>query len=303
MSWRVFFVAVFVAVISISSAHAAQKINVVTTIKPLHSLLASLMNGVGEPTLLMKDVTPYDYKPSPTDLKTIKKADLVVWMGPELETSISKEIQAHKNSLEMLAHPDFKVLPKRKDDNARDPFMWLDVRNAEVFVDELYKSLSKIDPDNMEAYKTNRDLLKRDVAGLDRQFEFGFRAIAAGLSWVYHDTQQYFEQSYAFKVRDILAKETGDVADTMKLLKARDDLVNTGPICFFVEEGMKKDNLFMAVDGTKAKVETLDSFAMKLKAGPDLYIKMMQHNYDTIANCFKSIGAKYTGPTVGKTKQ
>jgi len=287
----------FIAMISLSSVGAAKSIEVVATIKPVHSLLAALMQGVAKPTLLIADTAPFDYKPSAQDIELVKKADLVVWMGPELEQSLNSVLvkpTPDMNVFEMLSDSEFKVLSLRNDDNTRDPFMWLDVRNGEVFVDALFDKLVEIAPAHEKLFIENRDALKKKVSHLDRMFEFGFRGVPAGLSWLYHDTQQYFEQSYAFKVRNILSLKPGEVADTMNLLNARNDMSAIGAFCFFTEEGMTTDRLPVAVEGLNATVVALDSLGLTYKAGPDLYVQVMQHNYDAIRGCFKDIGAKYT---------
>lgn len=281
---------------SFSSISSAKPVQVVATIKPIHSLLAGLMQGAGEPVLLIRDATPFTYKPTDKDLALVKKADLVVWMGPELEQSFTDVLlkpTASMNVFEMLSDSEFKVLSQRNDDNLRDSFMWLDVRNGEVFVDALFDELMKIAPEHQKTFSKNRDRLKQKIAHLDRMFEFGFRSVPAGLSWLYHDTQQYFEQSYGFKVRNVLSLKPGEVADTMNLLKVRDKMNGIGEFCFFTEKGMTTDRLSIALDGTKAKLVALDSFGLGYKAGPDLYVQVMQHNYDAIRGCFKDIKARY----------
>jgi ABC-type Zn2+ transport system substrate-binding protein/surface adhesin len=203
---------------------------------------------------------------------------------------------------EMLSDTDFKVLPSRKSDDLRDPYMWLDVRNAEVFIDALYTQIEAIDPKNKQIFMKNRDALKYKVAALDRKFEFGFRGIAAGISWMYHDTQQYFEQSYAFKTRGFLSEKPAEDALTENLFKMRAALSDLDKICFFTEEGLTEKNLSLAVIKDQVKVEKLKSFGLSFPAGPELYVDLMQYNYDTIANCYASIGAKYSGPQASKLK-
>lgn len=66
---------------------------VVTTIKPVHSLTASIMEGVGEPVLIIEGIeSPHDYQPKPSDAKLLEEADVVVWIGPDLESAISTAI-------------------------------------------------------------------------------------------------------------------------------------------------------------------------------------------------------------------
>ncbi|MGH1405864.1 MAG: zinc ABC transporter substrate-binding protein [Rhodomicrobiaceae bacterium] len=72
---------------------------VVVTIKPLHSLVSGVMKGVGEPTLLLKDASsPHHFQLKPSDALAIKKADLIVRVGPNLETPMNKVLKSLSNN-------------------------------------------------------------------------------------------------------------------------------------------------------------------------------------------------------------
>lgn len=62
---------------------------VVTTIKPLHSLVSQIMDGVGEPVLLIAQGSPHGYQSKPSDAKAIANADMVVWVSNDLETFVA----------------------------------------------------------------------------------------------------------------------------------------------------------------------------------------------------------------------
>lgn len=62
---------------------------VVTTIKPLHSLVSQIMDGVGEPALLISQGSPHGYQSKPSDAKAIANADMVVWVSNDLETFVA----------------------------------------------------------------------------------------------------------------------------------------------------------------------------------------------------------------------
>lgn len=275
---------------------------VVVSIKPIHSLVSALMQGVGKPELLVEGTdTPLNTKLNAAKMKLIANADLVIWLGPELEGFLA-EAMSHMTckgrKLEMLSVETFKVLPSRNIDGARDPYLWLDVRNAEVFVDVFYDALKSIDPDNSALYAKNRAIVKARVSKLDREFEYGFRAIAAGEGWAYHDTQQYFSQSYALHINGTLTLVPGQAADMAKLLTIRNHMAATAKSCLFVEAGMEKTGLELITSVAGVHVAELDSFATRLKPGPMLYEQMMRHNFKAISDCFKAIGAVYTGPKV-----
>ena len=73
------------------AAAAAPK--VVTSIKPLHALVAGVMKGAGDPTLLIDGAgSPHTYSMRPSEARALGGADLVVWIGPDLETFLVRPI-------------------------------------------------------------------------------------------------------------------------------------------------------------------------------------------------------------------
>lgn len=64
--------------------------NVVATIKPLHSLVAGVMEGVGTPELLIEGAaSPHGFSLRPSDAGKLESADLVFWIGEDLETFLN----------------------------------------------------------------------------------------------------------------------------------------------------------------------------------------------------------------------
>lgn len=67
---------------------------VVVSLKPLHSLVAGTMDGVGMPQLLVTGAaSPHTYQMRFSDAQALGNADLVVWVGENLETFLSRPIQ------------------------------------------------------------------------------------------------------------------------------------------------------------------------------------------------------------------
>lgn len=87
-----------VAALGIASAFSlgsatASAIEVVTTIKPLHSLTWAVMEGVGEPRLLITgSQSPHTFALRPSDAKSLQNADVLFMIDPALETSLTGAI-------------------------------------------------------------------------------------------------------------------------------------------------------------------------------------------------------------------
>jgi zinc transport system substrate-binding protein len=113
----------FVTALSVSltlSVPAFASPNVVTTIKPVHSLAAFLMQGVGEPYLILKGATsPHDYALKPSDASALQDADLVFWVGPQLEAFLAdslKTVAANADHVALIEAEGLTIHSVRKDE-------------------------------------------------------------------------------------------------------------------------------------------------------------------------------------------
>ena len=72
---------------------ADAQIQVVVTIKPVHSMVAAVLDGIAQPSLIVKgNASAHGYQLKPSEAKKLEQADIVVWVGPELESSMSRAI-------------------------------------------------------------------------------------------------------------------------------------------------------------------------------------------------------------------
>ncbi len=84
-----------VAFTKMPAAVALEEGAVVTSIKPVHSLVAAVMEGVGEPGLIVKGAaSPHSYSLRPSEARSLQSAKLVFWIGPELEAFLEKPIES-----------------------------------------------------------------------------------------------------------------------------------------------------------------------------------------------------------------
>ncbi|GAB4394092.1 MAG: hypothetical protein Tsb0032_16070 [Kiloniellaceae bacterium] len=72
---------------------AAEDVTVVTSIKPVHSLVAGVMQGAGSPHLIVQGgSSPHSYSLKPSDAAALQRAKVVVWVGEGLETFLESSI-------------------------------------------------------------------------------------------------------------------------------------------------------------------------------------------------------------------
>nr|CAD6616343.1 zinc ABC transporter substrate-binding protein [Rhizobium sp. TCK] len=97
--------------LSASAATAAPE--VVVSIKPIHSLVASIMKGVGEPKLIVEGAaSPHTFTMRPSNARAVEGADMVFWMGPGMEAFLKKPLEALASDATVVELDDAEGLTK-----------------------------------------------------------------------------------------------------------------------------------------------------------------------------------------------
>ena len=96
-----------------STAVATADVKVVASIKPVHSLVASVMQGVSQPSLLVKGAgSPHTYSLKPSQAKELQAADIVFWMSHDLEAFLENSIESIAKNAKAVSLMDSHGLMK-----------------------------------------------------------------------------------------------------------------------------------------------------------------------------------------------
>lgn len=101
------------AFLILSPTLASAAPDVVVSIKPVHSLVASIMKGVGEPSLIVEGAaSPHTYTLKPSNARALENADLIFWVGPGLEAFLEKPLEALPKDAKVVELEDADGLTK-----------------------------------------------------------------------------------------------------------------------------------------------------------------------------------------------
>ena len=93
-------------------------VKVVTSIKPLHSLASYLMDGVGKPDLIVDGyASPHGFAMKPSHAKMLQNADIVFWVGEDLENFLEKPLSSiakKAEKIELMQTKGLQVLKFRE---------------------------------------------------------------------------------------------------------------------------------------------------------------------------------------------
>ena len=106
------------AFLAASASAAIAEIKVVASIKPVHSVVAAVMEGVGLPGLIVEGAgSPHTFALKPSQAKMLEQADLVFWVGRELEAFLERPMETigtNARSIELIDAHDLVRLGFRE---------------------------------------------------------------------------------------------------------------------------------------------------------------------------------------------
>ena len=105
----------FFSLLLIATSPVRAEIKVVTTIKPLHSLIANVMDGVAEPSLIIDGSTsPHSFTLKPSHAKLLEEADLIFWVGEGMETFMERPLKSIVKNAEVVEFMEVESIEKLK---------------------------------------------------------------------------------------------------------------------------------------------------------------------------------------------
>ncbi|MBT3434640.1 MAG: zinc ABC transporter solute-binding protein [Nitrospinaceae bacterium] len=223
------------------AAHGGDAPRVAVSIKPIHSLVAGVMKGSGEPALILRGgASPHTYSLKPSGMRVLQRARLVFWVGPELEAFLRKplanlsggsraialsrveEISAGGHASESHRRRGDRHGDRHGHSNAEaDMHIWLDPVNARRMVKVIEKELSRADEARAALYHTNASKLTRKLKILESSIRILLGSVVGVPYIVFHDAYRVFESRFGLRPLGALTLSPGRSPGAKRLAAIR----------------------------------------------------------------------------------
>jgi zinc transport system substrate-binding protein len=281
-------------------SEALAGVRVIASIKPVHSLVAAVMEGAGKPELLLKTkVSEHIYSLKPSDAASLQDADLVFWIGPELETFLTKPIASLSSPdkvVALISVAGVRKLPPRSgpgfadegDHDVIDPHIWLSPANGKAMVAAIAENLSRVDPANAAIFTKNAERLTLRLSELDTRLRKKLAPFRSKGFIVFHDAYQYFEHDYGLHAVGAIAIHPDTAPSAAGLVALRDDINARSAVCVFTEPQFDPKLVSVLTEGMTIKSGSLDPLGATLEPGPELYFNVMEALATSLADCLSA---------------
>ncbi|MEW6445466.1 MAG: zinc ABC transporter substrate-binding protein [Pseudomonadota bacterium] len=287
------------------AAQAAAAPNVVTSIKPIDDLVRAVMDGVGEPVrLIPPGSSPHTYALKPSERLAAETADVLFWIGPEVETSlvkVSKSLRPSARIITLTEMPDIDLLPARKGGDwerkprgdahghahasSLDGHLWLSPANASMIVRAANATLSAADPANAERYAANAEKTIRRLAALNAELRDKLAPVQDKPFIVFHDAYQYFEHSYGLHAVGSILVNPEAMAGAKRVSEMRAKIKALGATCVFSEPQFEPKLVQTLIEGANARAGVLDPLGANLPSGLEGYESLLRNLSENLGGC------------------
>lgn len=300
-----------------AQGHAAPR--VVASIKPVHALVAAVMEGVGTPDLIVGGAaSPHAYALKPSQAQALENADLIFWVGHELESFLEKPIEtigANARAVELIDTAGLIELPFRQGgpfeahmhedhgdgeqhaksdsddhdhhDGGFDPHLWLDPLNAKVFVSAIGEALSETDPANSATYAANVARTNQKLDTLIEEVNATLAPVHGRQFIVFHDAYQYFEKRFDMEAAGSITVNPEVRPSAERIAAIQDKVRELNAVCAFSEPQFGSQLIDVVIEGSEARTAVLDPLGATLDDGQELYFDLIRDLATSMRDCLQ----------------
>ena len=287
---------------------------VAVDIVPVHSIVASVMQGMGEPALIIPPTaSPHSYAMRPSEARALSGADLVVWVGPALTPWLQEPLDTLAGSAARLALLEAEGVPllelredvafdadahdhdhghdhghadgHAEDEHKPDPHAWLDPAVGAIWASAIAEQLSAMDPENAAGYRANAAALSAEAAAFQTEWQARLDPVHDVQFIVFHDAFQYFERR--FDLHATAAIQTGEAAapGASRIQALKETLSQSNLRCAFAEPQFNPKLITTVTEGLNVEAAILDPLGSDVPMGPGHYLATLDALARAMADC------------------
>ena len=289
---------------------------VVASLKPLGFIASAITDGVTDTQVLLPDgASEHDYSLRPSDVKRLQNADLVVWIGPEMEAFMKKSTQSisDKNKVTIAQLDGVKpLLMKGGDDDDHDHegdhdhaghesekgdahhhhgdynmHLWLSPEIARLSAVAIHDKLVELMPQSRAKLDANLKDFEAQLATADKEVGNELAPLKGKGYFVFHDAYGYYEKQYGLTPLGHFTVNPEIQPGAQRLHQIRTQLVEQKATCVFAEPQFRPAVVEAVARGTSVRMGTLDPLGTNIQLSKESYATFLRQLANQYSSCLK----------------
>ena len=296
--------------LSMPCVSASADINVVASIKPLQLVAAGVLGDLAQPEVLIPPgASPHHYALKPSDRRKLAQADLVLWVGPDLETFLEKTLDnsgvktltllpeedshAGETEEEHAAHQDEHEGHEEHEEEGHhghdhggvDPHLWMDPIEVLHAAEQLTETLSQQFPEHKAQLESNFIAFSAELINMDKQLKNDLEPLKNKGFFVFHDAYDRFMKRYELNQLGFFTVDPGRPVGTRHLAEIREQLQDNAAVCVFGEPQFKAAVVKAVTEDLPVGYGELDPLALDAEVSPTGYTQYLRHLGTQVRSC------------------
>lgn len=259
--------------------------------------------------LLPGNASPHTFQLRPSDATALNEAQIIIWVGPDLETFLVRPLQNLPKQpliISLMDIPGLTRYPVRggeewhtcdhghehghdhshHNQNGWDPHIWLDPDNAIIVIRYLSEIFMELDPAHAADYTQRATKAIVEIEQLKTVLKTQLAPAHEKPFFVLHDAFQYLEQRYDLHAVRAIYAAPHNSPSVAHMHALRDSLYAHKVECVFKEPQLPASFIAPLIDGFPIKIGTLDPLGATIPAGPEAYPTLMRNLARDFTDCF-----------------
>lgn len=298
--------AAFIALFLSSFAVQAAEVRVLTSIKPLQLIASAVQGDLGQPEVLLPPgASPHHFALRPSDVRRVQSADLLYWIGPDMETFLPRVLSGREQpsvAVQSLPGLTLRHFGEGTDEHhhhdedgdehdhdhrpgSLDAHLWLLPANAQVIAAKMAADLAAADPTNAERYQANLQAFEQRLSAADMVTHTRLTPLAKKPFFVFHQAFDYFEAAYGLQHAGVFTAASEVQPGARHVAAMRERLRAAGPACVFSEPPLRPRLAETLSAGLPVKLAELDALGARATS----YEQLLADLSDGLAGCLESL--------------
>lgn len=295
---RIIRITLLILVLGLSGCTAEKPVSsldqklVITSISPLADLIKQVGGDkIQVVNLVPAGTDPHDYEPKPEAVRQVAASKLFIANGVGQELYLDKLIKnAGNSSLRTIVLSEGLPIIGEGPNNPGNPHLWLNVKNAQFYVEKIQRALTEAYPEDKDIYAKNAAAYIRQLKELDLWIEDQIHSLPEDSRKiiVFHDAWSYFANRYGLTVLSPLV-HNGEAEPSAKEYAQIIQLIQQHKVkAVFGEVGFNSKLIHQLATETGVKiVDDLYDDTLGNTSETDTYIKVMRYNTNALVSALR----------------
>jgi zinc transport system substrate-binding protein len=301
---------IFGSLVFVQSSINYANAKVISSVKPIGFITEAIASGVTDTGILLPDgASPHTYYLKPSDLAKLKSADLVIWVGEDMEVFMPTVLKSidRKKQIELMSVPEIKSLLRTSHDENEhedthshdlinqdhhhhnhgeyDEHIWLSPKIAKIIAQSIHDKLVTLYPDKSTLIDENLNEFIINLTETEQNIAKKLITVQNRGYFVFHDAYGYFETQFGLKNLGSFTINPAVQPGVQKVYAIQQELKEHQAVCVFREPQFSPAVIEKLVNGTNVRIGELNPLGTGIALSKDAYSQFLSKLTQQLLDC------------------